>query len=85
MPSISMFFGIIIYMYFDDHTPPHFHAQYQDFKALFDFDGELIEGTMPRTQMKLISAWAAIHKEELAANWKLAQDKQPLYRIEPLR
>ena len=85
MPSISMFFGIIIYMYFDEHVPPHFHARYQDFKAVFSFDGELMEGTMPQTQLKMISAWAVIHKEELIANWTLAENKEPLYKIEPLR
>ena len=85
MPSISMFFGIIIYMYFDEHKPPHFHAQYQDYKAMFDFDGELLEGSMPNTQRRLISAWTAIHREELVANWTLAENKQSLYRIDPLR
>ena len=85
MPSISMFFGIIIYMYFDDHKPPHFHAKYQDYEAVFDFDGELLEGAMPGKQLKLISAWAVLHSQELAANWTLAKDRQPLYRIEPLR
>ncbi|MBR1417714.1 MAG: DUF4160 domain-containing protein [Synergistaceae bacterium] len=85
MPSISMFFGIIIYMYFDDHKPPHFHAKYQDYEAVFDFDGELLEGAMPGKQLKLISAWAVLHSQELAANWTLAKDRQPLYRIDPLR
>ena len=80
-----MFFGIIIYMYFDDHKPPHFHAKYQDYEAVFDFDGELLEGAMPGKQLKLISAWAVLHSQELAANWTLAKDKQPLYRIDPLR
>ena len=65
-----MFFGIIIYMYFDEHVPPHFHARYQDFKAVFSFDGELMEGTMPQTQLKMISAWAVIHKEELMGTSK---------------
>lgn len=53
MPSISMFFGIIIYMYFDEHRPPHFHAKYQDYEAVFDFDGELLEGSMPGKQLSL--------------------------------
>lgn len=85
MPSISMFYGIIIYMYVDDHNPPHFHARYQDYEASFDLDGELMEGSMPRNQQKLISAWTFVHKDELAANWRLAQDKQPLYKIKPLQ
>lgn len=85
MPAISMFYGIIIYMYVDDHNPPHFHARYQDYEALFDLEGELLEGSMPRNQQKLISAWAVVHKDELEANWRLAKDKQPLYKINPLQ
>lgn len=85
MPSISMFFGIIIYMYRDDHRPPHFHAFYQDEKAVFSLDGELMEGRMPRKQCALIKAWAILHEDELRANWTLAEAKQALYKIEPLR
>ena len=47
MPTISMFYGVIIRMYYDDHNPPHFHAFYGDYKAIFNFDGEILEGTMP--------------------------------------
>ncbi len=86
MPTISMFYGILIKMYNnDEHNPPHFHAEYQGFKAVFNLDGELIEGEMPKKQVKIISAWAIIHKDELIANWSLAINKQPLYKIEPLK
>lgn len=85
MPSISMFYGIVIYMYSGDHNPPHFHARYQDFEGVFDFEGELIGGSFPRRQTKLVSAWAELHKEELYANWSLALSGEVLYRIEPLR
>ncbi|MDO5481252.1 MAG: DUF4160 domain-containing protein [Candidatus Saccharibacteria bacterium] len=85
MPNISMFFGIIISMYFDDHNPPHFHAEYQDYEAIFDFNGELIEGDFPKRQTKLVAAWATLHQDDLAANWKLAKEKQTLFKIEPLR
>lgn len=86
MPSISMFFGIIIRMYNNgEHNPPHFHAMYQGYKAAFDLDGELTEGDMPAKQRKLIAAWATIHHDELLANWELAMNQQPLYKIEPLR
>ena len=86
MPTLSMFYGIIISMYNrNEHNPPHFHASYQGYVATFDFDGELKEGDMPRTQCKLIAAWAAIHRDELIANWELALNKQSLYKIEPLR
>ena len=85
MPRLSMFFGIVIYMYADDHNPPHFHAFYQNYEAQFDLDGELIAGSMPRRQCRLIAAWVELHYDELLANWNLAQSDQPLYKIDPLR
>lgn len=86
MPTISMFYGIIIRMYNNgEHNPPHFHATYQGYNATFNLDGELRDGEMPKKQIKLISAWAEIHKEELQANWTLAMEEQPLYKIDPLR
>ena len=86
MPTISMFYGIVIRMYNNnEHNPPHFHAQYQGHKAVFDMDGNLTDGEMPKAQIKLIAAWAEIHREELLANWELAMQEEPLYKIEPLR
>ena len=85
MPEISNFYGIVITMYFPEHNPPHFHAQYQGYKAVFDLEGNLTEGEMPKSQIKLIAAWAEIHHDELLANWELAINEEPLYKIEPLR
>lgn len=85
MPTLSMFFGIIIRMFVDDHNPPHFHASYQGFNAAFDLDGNLLEGDLPSKQMKLVAAWAQIHHDELVANWSLAINKEPLFRISPLQ
>lgn len=86
MLTISMFYGIIIKMYNNgEHNPPHFHATYQGYNAVFNLEGELIEGDIPRKQAKLISAWVEIHRDELIANWELAISEQPLYKIEPLR
>lgn len=86
MPTISMFLGIIIRMYnSNEHNPPHFHASYQGYNAVFNFDGELLEGEMPKRQIKFIVAWAEMHKDELIANWELAMSEQPLYKIDPLR
>ena len=76
MPAISMFYGIIIKMYNNgEHNPPHFHASYQGYYATFNLDGELIEGDMPKRQIKFIAAWTEIHKDELIANWELALTK----------
>lgn len=86
MPTISMFYGITIRMYNNgEHNPPHFHALYQGNKAVFDLNGELIEGHMPVNQTKLIAAWVVLHHDELLANWELAINREPLYRIEPLK
>ena len=86
MPAISMFYGIIIKMYNNcEHNPPHFHAAYQGYYATFNLDGELIEGDMQKRQIKFIASWTEIHKDELIANWELAINEEPLYKIEPLR
>ena len=69
----------------NEHNPPHFHAYYQGYEAVFDMDGEIIEGEMPKRQIKFIAAWAELHRDELLANWELAINNQPLYKIEPLR
>lgn len=67
-----------------EHNPPHFHATYQDYNAVFNMDGEITDGEMPKRQQKFIAAWAELHKDELLANWELAMSEQPLYKIEPL-
>ncbi|MDR0947996.1 MAG: DUF4160 domain-containing protein [Lachnospiraceae bacterium] len=68
-----------------EHNPPHFHAKYQGYSATFNLDGEITEGEMPRRQIKFIAAWAELHKEELLADWDLAINEEPLYKIDPLR
>lgn len=85
MPTISMFFGILIRMYYEDHNPPHIHALYGDDQACYTFDGEILEGSLPKKQHKLVQAWIEIHKEELQANWKLASDGEQVFKIDPLR
>ena len=84
MPTISMFYGIIITMNWNDHNPPHIHAKYQDKNAIFTFDGELNEGKFPKKQTRLVQAWIALHEEELVANWNLAMSGEILFRIDPL-
>lgn len=85
MPTISMFMGIVIRMNWREHNPPHFHAEYQGSRAVFDFEGNVIHGEMPAKQRKLIAAWAVLHTEELRANWELMERQEALYRIDPLR
>lgn len=84
-----MFYGIIIYLYFFDnqkHHLPHIHAEYGDAEAVFLIENaEVVEGTMPPKQQKLIVAWIEIHKDELRADWKLAVSGQQVFNIDPLK
>ena len=85
MPVISMFYGIIVSMFYKEHNPPHIHVQYSEYNSIFDFEGNLTDGDIPINQRKLVEAWIVLHKEELEANWKLAQEKQGMFRIDPLK
>ena len=85
MPTISMFYGVIIRMYFTDHNPPHIHAFYGEHKAKFTFEGEIMEGKFPSKETKLIQAWMEIHKDELIANWELAKNGERPFEIIPLK
>ena len=84
MPTVSMFYGILIRMYYDDHNPPHFHAFYNEYEAMFDFNGNLLDGKLPKKELKLVEAWSIIHKKELEANWLLSKNCEKLFEIRPL-
>jgi Domain of unknown function (DUF4160) len=89
MPEICRFFGIIIRMYAEaggPHHRPHFHAYYQQQVAIFGVDIiDLIAGTLPRQQQRLVEAWAELHQEELKANWDRLQEGRSPSKIEPLQ
>lgn len=88
MPTISMFYGIIIRMYCapKEHIPSHFHAYYQDYKALININAlELMEGNLPKKQLRLVLAWAELHQDELLANWEIAMNSELPFKIEPLK
>ena len=88
MPTISMFYGIVIRMYLGnkEHNPPHVHAVYQDAKAIFDIrTSEKTEGDFPNDKTKLVSAWIVVHRDALLANWTLAQNGELPYNVEPLK
>lgn len=85
MPVISMFFGIVIRMFYEDHPPPHFHAEYQGRQGKFGFDGIMTIGSIrSATALRLIREWADLHRDELEANWHKATARTPLDRIAPL-
>ena len=89
MPEIARFYGIIIRMYAEPEAPhhrPHFHAYYQNHAAVYGIDTlELINGTLPRRQQRLVDAWAELHQGELMENWERLQSGQLPYKIAPLR
>lgn len=86
MPVISSFYGIKIYFYYNEHNPPHFHAEYNGNKALIDIiNGSVLKSALPKKQLKLVLAWAELHKDELFRNWELAKNNDELLRIEPLQ
>jgi len=88
MPVISSFYGILIKMYFGDHVPPHFHAEYTEFTAQISInDLGIIEGYLPPKALGLVVEWASIHKQELIENWKSLSEKGNgiFKKIEPLK
>ena len=89
MPTISMFYGILVLMFFRDnrrHHSPHIHVRYQGSEAVISIeDGYVIEGLLPPKQLKMVQAWVEIHKEELFVDWELAVNGEVPFRIAPLQ
>mgnify|MGYP006286960399 CR=1 FL=1 len=85
MPEISRFLGIIIRMFYDDHNPPHIHAEYSGNKALLDFYGNIIRGSLEsRTALRLTREWIEMRRKELNADWERARSGEKLEKIDPL-
>lgn len=88
MPTLSIFFGIIIRMYKEiggKHNLPHIHAEYGDDEAVFDLDGNKLEGKLPAKKERMVQTWIDIHQEDLQANWKLLQSGEQFFKIPPLQ
>ena len=89
MPTISMFYGIIISMFFEikeKHHLPHIHVLYQGFHASVAIeDATLLAGDLPPKQLRMVQVWVDLHREELLADWELAKEGDALFRIDPLR
>jgi hypothetical protein len=88
MPTISMFFGLVIRMYYapKEHNPPHIHALNQEQEAVFNIStGEILEGRLPVRHTRFVQAWVEIHKEELLADWLLCQNGEEPLMIDPLK
>ena len=84
MPEISRFYGNIIYMFYNEHNPPNFHVEYQNFEAIIEIETGIIKGKIPRRALKLIFEWMDLLKDELLLNWKKIEERETLLKIEPL-
>lgn len=88
MPVISMFFGILIRMFFKDtdkHHTPHIHADYQGEVAVYSIpDGEILAGSLPPNKHKLVAAWIEIHRDDLLADWQMAVNGKTPFPIKGL-
>lgn len=88
MPTVSVFFGIMVRMYREiggKHNVPHVHAKYAGHEVVVDFKGNVLEGSIPVPKMKLLVAWIEIHKEDLRANWEMLSQGEETFKIDPLR
>ena len=89
MPVISMFYGLIVSMYYLDtkkHKLPHIHVKYGEKEGVYEIpNGNLLEGSLPVNKEKLVQAWIEIHKEDLMADWELAVTGNKIFAIEPLK
>jgi hypothetical protein len=85
MPEICRFYGIVIKMYFADHSPPHFHAEYAEHEARIAIGNlTVVSGTLPPRAMGLVAEWASLHQQDLSALWDKARRAEPLGRLDPL-
>ena len=84
MPEISRFLGISIRMFYRDHAPPHFHAEYGDYEITVEIENGIVEGKFPKRALKAVLEWADLHRADLLADWDLARLEHPLNPIEPL-
>ena len=86
MPTISIFFGIVIRMFFNEHAPPHFHAEYGEYKTVINIQTlEVMEGKMSRRALELVIDWAELHQAELMEDWELCRKHVEPKQIEPLQ
>ena len=85
MPEISKFYGIIIYMYIDDHNPPHFHVWYDDYQAEVTIKDGIVRGEMPRRALRLVYEWLDLHRDELMETWERLSNSEAAKKIDPLK
>jgi len=86
MPEICRFFGIIIYIFYNEHQPPHLHAIYGEYEVLITIKGlSILSGELPPRALGLVIEWASLHQEDLKKAWNQALNHQKIDKIEPLK
>ena len=84
MPEISRFLGIVIFMNFNEHNPPHFHARYADYEITIEINSGIVEGKFPKRALNIVLEWYELHKDELMEDWNLLQTTGEFKKIQPL-
>jgi len=84
MPELCRFLGIVIYLVYDDHRPPHFHAEYGEFKVTVEILTGVVDGRFPKRALRALLEWYEIHRDRLLEDWELAERHEPLKKIPPL-
>ena len=85
MPEICIFYGIIIYMYIDDHNPPHSQVWYDDYQVEITIKDGIVTGCLPRRALRLVYEWLDLHRDELMENWRRLSNSEAALRIDPLK
>ncbi len=84
MPVVSRFYGIVVFLNYRDHNPPHFHARYQDQEVIIEIQTGVVTGSMSRRALQMLFEWAELHQDELMENWHRAREGRALLPIPPL-
>jgi hypothetical protein len=84
VPVISRFFGLVVFMNYNDPDPPHVHARYQSHEVLLEIESKGVVGDLPARALRLVVEWADLHEEELMVNWRRAREHRHLLPVEPL-
>jgi hypothetical protein len=85
MPTLSKFYGIVVFMNYNDHNPPRFYARYQDQEIIVEIETGLVEGRMSKRALRMVFEWLDLHQAELLDNWELARQRKALREIQPLQ
>ncbi|MGQ9626993.1 MAG: DUF4160 domain-containing protein [Anaerolineae bacterium] len=84
VPEICRFYGLIVFMNYNDHHPPHFHARYQEQEVTIEIQTGIVQGKMSKRALRMLFEWSEIYRKELLSNWERARERKALEKIPPL-